>query len=285
MKNYDDVLGNERVRAFLALIRKTEGAGYNTLFGGGTFEGYADHPRQRITRKLGGRDLTSTAAGAYQFLARTWDECKPACGLPDFSPTSQDIAAIFLIDRREALEDVLEGDWKSAIAKTNREWASLPGSPYGQPTKALAFCLAYLDSQVSAETAKPVEPKPALSLVNRIMVMPSFLTALKSGEELVNAAKVKNIQGVSSALAALLIAGAAIARAYGYVLPITDEQLGQLAVLGSTLLLNAWATFATSKRVGVGVQNPASSDDPGTPEPAAERPTPGGWAKDMGIGG
>jgi muramidase (phage lysozyme) len=285
MKNYDDVLGNERVRAFLALIRKTEGAGYNTLFGGGTFEGYADHPRQRITRKLGGRDLTSTAAGAYQFLARTWDECKPACGLPDFSPTSQDIAAIFLIDRREALEDVLEGDWKSAIAKTNREWASLPGSPYGQPTKALSFCLAYLDAQVAAEAPKPVEPQPALSLVSRIMVMPSFLSALKSGEELVNAAKVKNIQGVSSALAALLIAGAAIARAYGYVLPITDEQLGQIAVLGSTLLLNAWATFATSKRVGINVPTSTGGDGPGVVEPAAERPAPSGWAKDMGIGG
>ena len=233
MKNYDDVLGNERVRAFLALIRKTEGANYNTLFGGGTFEGYADHPRQKITRKLGGRDLTTTAAGAYQFLARTWDECKPACGLKDFSPTSQDIAAIFLIDRREALGDVLEGNWKSAIAKTNREWASLPGSPYGQPTKPLTYCLTYLNTLAPVETDAAAEPQPALSLVKRVMVMPSFLTALKSGEELVNAAKVKNIQGVSSALAAL--ADCRLQRLRGRMdtrIPITDEQLAQLAVLG-----------------------------------------------------
>jgi len=178
-----------------------------------------------------------------------------------------------------------EGQFETITRKIN-------GGLNGQADR-LAFynrALAVLSMQ-PAEEAQPApaplvqEPKPALSLVNRMLVMPSFLRAMKSGEELVNAARVKNIQGVSSALAALLIAGAAIARAYGYVLPITDEQFGQLAVLGTTLLLNAWATFSTSKRVGVGVPAPASSNDPGTPEPAAERPAPSGWAKDMGIGG
>ena len=133
------------VRAFLRLIRHTEGTGqteraYRTLFGGGTFEGFDDHPRKALTFKLGGRDLTSTAAGAYQFLSRTWDECRDALGLPDFSPASQDKAAIFLIRRRKALEDVIEGRLDDAIAKCAREWASLPGSPYGQPVKTLEEC-------------------------------------------------------------------------------------------------------------------------------------------------
>ena len=99
------------LRAFLYLIRWCEGTsgdnGYRTLFGGGMFDSFADHPRKAITRPLGGKNLTSTAAGAYQVLERTWDECKKALGLPDFSPESQDRAAIYLIKRRGALpEDI-----------------------------------------------------------------------------------------------------------------------------------------------------------------------------------
>lgn len=129
-----DVVGDSQVQAFLALIRTGEGTtgpnGYRTMFGGGLFTGYADHPRQSITR--GG--LTSTAAGAYQFLSRTWDEMAAKYALSDFSPSSQDIAAVGLIKRRGALSDVLAGRFRAAIDKCNLEWASLPGSPYGQPT-------------------------------------------------------------------------------------------------------------------------------------------------------
>lgn len=148
MKDYVSLLSNGNVKAFLALIKYTEGAGYQTLFGGAKFGSFDDHPRQVITRNLGGKPITSTAAGAYQFLSRTWDECANACNLPDFSPASQDIAALFLIDRRKALDPVLSGDWSLAIARCNREWASLPGSPYGQPTKSMAACLAFLNKQM-----------------------------------------------------------------------------------------------------------------------------------------
>jgi muramidase (phage lysozyme) len=146
MKDYTTYLKDKNVLAFLALIKYTEGANYNTLFGGGLFSDFSDHPRNKITKTLAGNPITSSAAGAYQFLAGTWDECAKALSLPDFSPTSQDLAAVYLIDRRQALEDVLGGNWKEAIYGCNREWASLPGSPYGQPTKSLAVCLAYVDS-------------------------------------------------------------------------------------------------------------------------------------------
>ena len=33
------------MRAFLDMIAYAEGAGYSTLFGGGTFAGFDDHPR------------------------------------------------------------------------------------------------------------------------------------------------------------------------------------------------------------------------------------------------
>ena len=125
------------------------------------------------------------------------------------------------------------------------------------------------------------EQQPALSLAKRLFVMPAFLSALKSGEEIVNAARVKNVQGIASALSALLIAIAAIGRAYGYTLPISDDQLGQLAVLCATLLLNAWATFATSKRVGVGVSNASDggndqATERGVPDPASGSGWPAG---------
>lgn len=139
------------VIAFLTLIRHGEGTddedGYRRMFGGELFESFEDHPRKAIRKKLGKSQITSTAAGAYQFLSRTWDECKARLKLPDFSPASQDKAAVFLIKRRGAYSDVKEGLIKSAIGKCNKEWASLPGSPYGQPTLTMEEALdIYIDA-------------------------------------------------------------------------------------------------------------------------------------------
>lgn len=127
-------LNNQNVQALLRVIRAGEGTagpnGYRTLFGGGLFESFADHPR-RVVSKSG---YTSTAAGAYQFLASTWDETKRLMRLPDFSPRSQDLAALGRLAARGALDDAKAGRFEAAIRKIAREWASLPGSPYGQPT-------------------------------------------------------------------------------------------------------------------------------------------------------
>lgn len=135
-------LENANVRAFLAMIRAGEGTadanGYRRMFGGKLFDSYADHPRVKVSASLGGQVITSTAAGAYQFLSRTWDECAAALELTDFSPPSQDEAAVFLIRRRGALADVKAGNFEEAVRKCAKEWASLPGSPYGQPVKTLA---------------------------------------------------------------------------------------------------------------------------------------------------
>ncbi len=132
------VINHPQVRAFLALIRAGEGTssgqGYRMHFGGSLFTSYADHPRRAITRS----GLTSTAAGAYQFLSRTWDEMASKYRLADFSPANQDVAAVGLVKRRGALADVLAGRFRAAIEKCNKEWASLPGSPYGQPTLSFA---------------------------------------------------------------------------------------------------------------------------------------------------
>lgn len=134
----DTDMAQKNRAAFLAMIRYSEGATYNTLFGGGTFSGYADHPRQYITKNVGGRALTSSAAGAYQFLARTWDPIAARLGLTDFSPASQDAGAIELIREWGALPDVDAGRFAVAVQKVRKVWASLPGAGYGQPERALA---------------------------------------------------------------------------------------------------------------------------------------------------
>lgn len=138
MKNVDpQLLNHGNVRAFLRVIRTGEGtadeAGYRRLFGGALFTGYADHPRQ-LVKKNG---YSSTAAGAYQFLATTWDETRRLMGLADFSPRSQDLGALGRIAARGALADVVAGRFESAVKKCAWEWASLPGSPYGQPVISL----------------------------------------------------------------------------------------------------------------------------------------------------
>lgn len=136
------LLNNRNVQAMLRVIRAGEGTadegGYSRLYGGAQFSSFADHPRQSI-RRWG---ITSTAAGAYQFLSRTWDETRRIMKLPDFSPRSQDLGALGRIAARGALADVIAGRFTTAMKKLNKEWASLPGSPYGQKTMRFDAALA-----------------------------------------------------------------------------------------------------------------------------------------------
>jgi muramidase (phage lysozyme) len=90
---------------------------------------YSQHPN--ILVQAG--NWQSTAAGRYQFLNRTWN----GLGLPDFTPMNQDIGAIMLMQRRGMITPLQSGDVQTAITNGNAEWASLPGSPYGQGTKPM----------------------------------------------------------------------------------------------------------------------------------------------------
>lgn len=144
--HFASALDDDNVRAFLDVIRACEGTsgqnGYRTHFGGTLFDSFDDHPRVVITARLGRRPISSSAAGAYQILQRTWDGLRKQYDFADFSPPQQDAAAVALIAGRSALRAVQEGLFDRAIALCAKEWASLPGSPYGQPTKELAWCRA-----------------------------------------------------------------------------------------------------------------------------------------------
>jgi lysozyme len=128
---------------FLMLITETEGTDkqgtpYNELFGYDNFKDYATHPNIKVKKGA----LTSTAAGRYQILKKTFDGLK----MKDFTPASQDQAAIDLIKGRKAYQDILNGDFKTAILKCNKEWASLPESPYGQPTHTMSKALEFINT-------------------------------------------------------------------------------------------------------------------------------------------
>jgi len=122
------------VKAFLRAIRLGEGTlgdmGYNTIVGGQIFTDFSKHPGVRVY--LPKYDVWSTAAGAYQIIKPTWGRLLYQYKFPDFSPRSQDLAAIALIDGRRALDEVINGQLYNAISKCAKEWASLPGSTAGQ---------------------------------------------------------------------------------------------------------------------------------------------------------
>jgi muramidase (phage lysozyme) len=187
-QHVEAALLSQNAQAWLRLLRWCEGTGqddraYRMFFGGALFDSLADHPRRTHTFTMKGRPITSSAAGAYQFLARTWDECRDALRLPDFGPRSQDLAALFLTRRRGALDDVLAGRIEDAIRKCAREWASLPGSPYGQPVKTLAECLrVYQQHGGTIGAPGPVQapaqaPAPSPAPKEADMPLPAFVAA------------------------------------------------------------------------------------------------------------
>jgi len=128
------------VRAFLKAIRLGEGtsdeAGYYRIVGGGSFTDDSVHPRVKV--HIPRYNVYSTAAGAYQIIWPTWQGLCKQYSFPNFSPDSQDEAAVALIAEKRALEDVKCGRLSDAVAKCAPIWASLPGSTAGQRTEDYA---------------------------------------------------------------------------------------------------------------------------------------------------
>lgn len=125
----NDALNNRNVQAFLAMIRKFESGGdYRVIYGGGHFEDYSQHPNIRVpffNPKTQKNDY-STAAGAYQITWPTWNTILRNAGAGDFSPASQDAAAVWLLKLNGALAPVMAGDFQTGIELASKTWASLP---------------------------------------------------------------------------------------------------------------------------------------------------------------
>ena len=103
---------------------------YNLLNGGKRFSGYSDHPYASTNKNTG----YGVAAGKYQFMPGTWNDYKRKLKLPDFSPESQEIAALALArDRYRAKtggnldRDLEAGKVMQAAKALSPTWTSLPG--------------------------------------------------------------------------------------------------------------------------------------------------------------
>ena len=130
-------------RALLNTIRYAEGTwtngedkGYRTLYGGGRFQDLSRHPEKVVVNRY-----SSAAAGAYQFLPKTWKGLAKELRLNSFEPKHQDQAALHLVKRRGALQEIdSRGLTTAAMAQLAPEWASFPTrsgrSAYGQPVKS-----------------------------------------------------------------------------------------------------------------------------------------------------
>ena len=137
-------------RALLNTIRFAEGTwkegkdlGYRTLYGGGQFQDLSRHPDRVVVKRY-----SSAAAGAYQFLPTTWEEVALKLDLPSFAPEHQDQAALHLVKKRGALQEIdRNGLTKAAMNRLAPEWASFPThaghSAYGQPVKSHAELVAF----------------------------------------------------------------------------------------------------------------------------------------------
>lgn len=163
-------------QGLLRMIRVGEGTsgpqGYQTMFGGGTFDtskGWR-HP-DRVVRSGG---YASSAAGAYQFLTPTWQSAQRTLGLSSFDPASQDLAALYLAKQRGAL-DVLQkgGKLVDVMDRIAPEWASIPTregrSYYGQPVKSVSdLSKAYEEGKAGAPVQTPAGTAQAVQRGNAL---------------------------------------------------------------------------------------------------------------------
>lgn len=187
-------LKDRNVIAFLRVIREGEtdqtDDAYRRLFGKNKyFDDFTDHPRIKVYETYDGQFIKNnkidytTAAGAYQHLSSTWDGTVRQYGFPDFSPQCQDESAVALIIGRKAIEDVVEGKLEAACRKCSYEWASLPFSPYGQPTLTLDKAIAvfekyggslWMDYNPEIDVNEEQEPAPVSDAI----------PTMKPGEEM-----------------------------------------------------------------------------------------------------
>jgi muramidase (phage lysozyme) len=148
------LLEDPRVQALMDVIGKGEGTfdpktgkrTYNKIFGGKRVGLGEEHPG--IYVPFG--NTTSSAAGFGQFLEKTWKGVdKVFGGELDFnSPRDQEVAVVELMRQRGMIGPLMQGDTATAIRRGGREWASLPGSPYGQPTQSMSGALSTFNARL-----------------------------------------------------------------------------------------------------------------------------------------
>ena len=164
-----------KIRTWLDAIAQAEGTskhGYNTMFGGTKFDDLSAHPNKKVPfTQTDGKENLSSAAGRYQFINPTWQDVSKQLGLTDFSPESQDAAAVFLMQRAGALDDIMAGNDEAAMNKLGSTWASLPSSNYPQPKRSEEEFMAMVNG------GKKREPGLLEQAVNMVVPAANAATA------------------------------------------------------------------------------------------------------------
>ncbi len=185
MRTLDDLLEarqSNQVLAFLNLIRTGESSlsksAYTVLNGGEQFDAPPwEHPN-RI-----GKGGTSTAAGAYQQIHKTWAALQEQYGLPDFSPIYQDCAAIALLFQHGAMDDIEAGRVDAAIQRINEKWVEW--ECFENPTfraNAPAIFVQYggIAGGASSPPSSPVPSFTPTPIAQEVKHMPIFMALLPS---------------------------------------------------------------------------------------------------------
>lgn len=172
-----------QVLAFADLVALKEVGGYFQL--GDEKQYYVMLGGRLVTKEETAKGFPTSqgtkAVGRYQFHLRDWvhyQKDHPGT-IKDFSPRSQDIMYLWKMKYRKAIEPLMAGNIREAITRAGKEWASLPGSPYGQVQKGWTYdqAIAYYYERLKyyqAETGQvqtvaptqktePPAPKAALS--------------------------------------------------------------------------------------------------------------------------
>ena len=162
-EEYAALLSHPNAQRALETIRYAEGTArrddpYRVGFGFSHISDLTDHPRTFAAYA----NTRTSAAGAYQALSRSWDEVANKLDLPDFGPRSQDIFALARMDYRDALEPALKGDFDKFVQRANKEWASFPGSPYGQPVKNKAVLKSVWENWAPEDVPTPTRRPGAI---------------------------------------------------------------------------------------------------------------------------
>lgn len=148
--------------------------GYYANNGNGSSLGY--FPESEAQGQFPPSAGTTYNVGRYQFNIGDWKEAKGKyASIKGYTPVEQDMVMYYKLQRPsgkpqyDALKPLMAGDITTAITNAGREWASLPGSPYGQVQsgytmdKAIAYYqerLAYFKGIVPTLPKAPEKTTP-----------------------------------------------------------------------------------------------------------------------------
>lgn len=248
-------LEHPNVRAFLLVIRHGESGltddAYRMRFGGlgkpvAYFDDFTQHPRI-FEPTYGGKQ--SSAAGAYQITATTWDGLVRQYGFADFTPTTQDLAAVALVCGRKAVDDLLAGRFDQAVAKCRLEWTSLPGAAENNAKWTLARAREFFVASGGTLDATP-QPTEPTSMPILAALLPTIVNAIPSLISVFG----KDGNSERNAKAAQIVADTVVQATNAVNLQEATEKLTSdpAALAAATQAVNAEPYLTTLMEVGYG---------------------------------